>query len=68
MTRNYLFARGINACAYLKLMYFFVRFFKFLCLLGLSLEYHTYVYICLLYTSDAADELDGVDVGGGGVI
>ncbi len=49
MTRNYLFARGINACAYLKLMYFFVRFFKFLCLLGLSLEYHTYVYISILF-------------------
>ena len=26
------------------------------------------VYICLLYTSDAADELDGVDLGGRRII
>ena len=35
---------------------------------GLICLFYYYTYSCLLYTSDAADELDGVDLGGRGGI
>ena len=37
-------------------------------LYGAGLWNLMYLYVCLLYTSDAADELDGVDLGGRRII